>query len=351
MLPKMGRPLLDPVALARNAPERVWDEGQETNRLFVSHRKALEYPYPRARSHCGLLVYGCNRNTPFPSTRLTLLRRVRHRLRNLADRLRLSIHSHHVIVLGTEKSGTSAVAHLLADRCGLSKTIDIPELWAPSVLPVLRGEISLADVVRRNPRPFTATVIKENYLVYMFDQVDASFPNARFIFVVRDPRDTVRSVLNRLAIPGDLAVCRPGDWQIPEGWSAVLDPSFCGLPWSAHYIDILAERWNLAAHVFLQQRHRIALVRYEDFISEKLATIDRVAMEIGLAPLADIAHRLDLPYQPAGRDRHRPWASFFGTNNLGRIETRCGVLMESFGYQARTGPTDGMPVTAKMDPH
>ena len=42
------------------------------------------------------------------------------------------INENPIIVLGNQKSGTSAIAHLLADYGGLSRTIDIPPcgcLW------------------------------------------------------------------------------------------------------------------------------------------------------------------------------------------------------------------------------
>ena len=59
------------------------------------------------------------------------------------------VHVAPVIVMGNAKSGTSAIAHLLADACCLSKTIDIPPLWSPNAQAIMRGELKFADVVKR----------------------------------------------------------------------------------------------------------------------------------------------------------------------------------------------------------
>jgi hypothetical protein len=257
---------------------------------------------------------------------------VRRRLRAVVDRLTVTVHPRPVILLGTEKSGTSAITHLLADRCSLTKTVDIPELWPPFVVDVMRGAVPFADVVRRTPRPFAAAIIKENTLVYFFDQVAARFPDARFAFIARDPRDTVRSVLNRLSVPGNLEDFDPLAWSIPVSWQAVLEPVHWGLPGSSHYIDVLAERWKIAAQVYLDHRQRMALVRYEDFVADKQGTVDELARRLGLTPAAPISSGLDVQYQPRGRDRATPWPTFFGAANLRRIEERCGPVMKQLGY-------------------
>jgi hypothetical protein len=243
-----------------------------------------------------------------------MLGKVRLRLQRLADRRRLARHSP-VIVLGTQKSGTSAVAHL-----------------PPAVLRTHQGQQRLAEVAHAEPRPFLAALVKEPYLVYVFDQVVEVFPAARFVFVVRDPRDTVRSVLNRLAIPGDLPSLDLARWPVPDAWRAVLEPANWGLPASAHYVDTLAARWNLATDVYLGRREELALIRYEDFVAGKLEAIDGLAARLGLTPVADVSQRLDLAYQPAGKDRGTPREAFFGRPNLGRIIERCGGRMLALGY-------------------
>jgi hypothetical protein len=236
-----------------------------------------------------------------------------------------------VIVLGNQKSGTSAIAHLLADRCGLSKTVDVPALWSPALEELLRGRLALADVVRRNPRPFSVQLLKEPNLTFLVEQVREVFPAARYVFVIRDPRDNLRSLLDRMGLPGDLERLDPAEWKLPASWRPIFDPAL----WKTereHYVEQLADRWNRAADAYLRDPDEIRLVRYEDFRADKLGTIDRLALDLGLSPRRDVSAQADVQYQPRGSGATP--LSFFGARNLGAIERICGGRMASFGYAA-----------------
>ena len=58
-----------------------------------------------------------------------------------------------IIVLGNQKSGTSAIAHLLADYGGLSRTIDIPPLWVPVVFKIMNDLRESHEESTPNKRP------------------------------------------------------------------------------------------------------------------------------------------------------------------------------------------------------
>jgi hypothetical protein len=261
-----------------------------------------------------------------------LWERIKARIKAVRDRYTVDPNPHAIFILGTQKSGTSAIAWLLAERCGLRKAVDIPQLWPPDFQRVYRVRGSLRKTVRKWPRPFSKDVVKEPYLVYLYDELAAEFPQARFVYVVRDPRDTLRSVLNRLGVGGDLPALDPAHHSIPQAWHAVLDPALWGLPADAHYIDVLAHRWVLASECYRENADRMTLIRYEDFDQAKLDAIDDLARELGYEPVADIRHRLDVQFQPAGEDRGIAWNEFFSPENLERIHARCGPLMEFFGY-------------------
>lgn len=235
-----------------------------------------------------------------------------------------------VIVLGNQKSGTSAIAHLLADAAGLSKTVDIPSLWPPTFIDIMQGRVSLADVVRKNKYYFSTQLIKEPNLTFMTDQVMACFPHARYVFIVRDPRDNIRSLLNSRQLPGDL-----------ENANADMIPPLPGRPrvtiaaevWGEkddHYIVTSAKRWCRAVEGYFQFRDKMCLVRYEDFLQDKIGYISRLARELGFDPQQDISGRVDIQYQPAG-NRGISHEAFFG-ENLRYIETICGDYMAELGY-------------------
>lgn len=237
-----------------------------------------------------------------------------------------------IVVLGNQKTGTSAIAHLLADHCGLSKTIDVPELWYPTLADLLRGELELSEVVRANPKPFSAELLKEPNLTFMYPAVRRAFPGARFVFVNRAPGQNIRSILNRMGLPGDLDDLAQGEWKVPASWAPAFDPSVFATD-STHYVDMLADRWNRAADVYLEHPDEMVAVRYEDFVRDKAATIAALARALELPARRDIAAAVDVQYQPRG-DRAVSLEEFFGPRNLLRIERICGSRARACGYAA-----------------
>ena len=127
--------------------------------------------------------------------------RLRRGVRGLAARPREAP----VFVLGHQKSGTSAVAALLAELTGSSAAIDLfEETRNPVIDRVVRGEMSLERYLRRNRLDFSRLIVKEASLTFLYPQLAARFPGARFVFVVREPLANLKSVLDRLGLPGDL---------------------------------------------------------------------------------------------------------------------------------------------------
>src|SRR5882724_5729315 len=108
-----------------------------------------------------------------------------HVLQGMTARVR----SNPVFILGNQKSGTSAIATLLAEATGLSLTLDIlPEIKNPRYPQVVRGELRFRDFVRRYKLCFSRHIIKEPNITLLHDRLRAYFPEAQFVFVVRDPR-------------------------------------------------------------------------------------------------------------------------------------------------------------------
>ena len=237
-----------------------------------------------------------------------------------------------IIVFGKQKSGTSAIAHLLADYGGLSKTIDIPALWGVEMINMLQGKRVFSEIVKENKHYFSKDLIKEPNMTFFMDQVIKYFPNANYIFIIRDPRDSIRSSLNRRNIPGNLKELKIKHIKhlnyrasrilnMPETWG--------GKP--GNYIDAQANKWNVAANNYLRFRDKIILVKYEDFISDKLYSIINLAKKLGIEKVNDISNKVDIQYQPKG-DHNISWEDFYGTDNLRRIEGICRKNMKIFNY-------------------
>lgn len=250
-----------------------------------------------------------------------------------------------MFVFGNQKSGTSAIAALLARSCGLSVSLDmLQEIQRPTFHRVVAGEISFDDYVRRNRWEFSHAVVKEPNLTLLYEPLAARFPGAPMVFVLRDPRDNLRSLLNSLAIPGDLPVLEDRHRaRTNPGWDLVLDNGYLGT-FGEHYIDQLAGRWVYCANVYRTHQSRIELCRYEDFQADKLAELARLAEAVGYPVVADVTAQLDVAFQPIG-DRQVAWDAFFGRENLARIERICGETMEALGYRCGSSASPVSPVS------
>ncbi len=241
-----------------------------------------------------------------------------------------------VIVLGNQKSGTSAIAHLLADFGGLSKTVDIPPLWDSTVIEIIKGHIEFLHIVNHHKFYFSKELIKEPNMTFFAPQVMEVFPESRCVFVIRDPRDNIRSLLNRIKIPGHLKEIDKLLLQgIREGYKLILNAKRWEIDQAENYIGVLSHRWNKAVDNYLLCKDRMILIKYEDFLVDKYRFIADLANQLGIRQKADIADKLDIQYQPRGI-HNVSWQEFFGQENLARIERICGSRMKEFGYSNKT---------------
>jgi hypothetical protein len=242
----------------------------------------------------------------------------------------LPINSSPIIVLGNQKAGTSVITHLLADRTGLSKTVDIPESWWPALRSLLNGELNLQTFAKRNRHRFSADVIKEPNLTFFYQELKSLHPDAKFVFVARDPRANIRSLLDRLDLPGDREDIEPALKNVAPEWRHLFNRDIWNLEYE-HYVGMLSERWTRAARVYLDNQPGIHLIRYEDFLDNKVEAIDRLTDILDLKSVRDISDKVDVQYQPRG-NRNVTWLEFFGAHNLRRIEQITCPEMTELGY-------------------
>ena len=246
--------------------------------------------------------------------------------------LRSEVHSHPIFILGNQKSGTSPIAGLLAKLTGLPLAMDIRrEIEHPAIEFVRRGELALSEFIRRNKLDFSKPIIKEPNLTFIYSALAGSFPTAKFVFVYRDPRDNIRSILNRINATGSQAVLTDEqERNMTAGWRRVFEGEPLGRK-GEDYIETLALRWDCVSQILLEIKSQFYPVRFEDFLQDKAGAISRLAGELGLAEMHDITDHVDHPFQPAG-DRSVRWIDFFGKINLKRIETICGGSMARLSY-------------------
>jgi hypothetical protein len=245
-----------------------------------------------------------------------------------------------VFVLGHQKAGTSALASLLGAISGIEPVLDpfytMERGRARELQKLFKHEKSIAEFTVEFPQYFAARLIKDPDLTFFYSELREANPSLQAVFVVRDPRDNIRSILNRLTLPGNLAELDERCQRILTGekstraWRLMLDGKMPETP-PGNYIERLAWRWQLAADTYLQHMSAMTLVRYEDFLINKVAVVADVARRAGLPPVHNIADRVDVQYQPRG-DNSASWQEFFGARNLALIETVCGDVMRKFSY-------------------
>ncbi len=238
-----------------------------------------------------------------------------------------------IFVIGNQKTGTTAIAVLLAECADLTITTDILNVKEPvdTFIKLREGTMPFNEFVLRNKRLFSRSLVKDPNFIFLFESLFKCFPRSKFVFVIRDARDNIRSILNRLSVPGNLARLDPSIIEnVNDRWKFALTGTLLRLR-GDHYIEILFRRRNLAADVYLENRDRMTLIRYEDFSKDKIGEITRLAGQVGLKPKNDISKKVDIQYQPPG-NHTLSWQDFFGRDNLRMVEDICEHKMKNFGY-------------------
>jgi hypothetical protein len=275
------------------------------------------------------------RSLPTRGPRRSVLGLPRAALRSFRGRS-ARVNERPVFVLGNQKSGTSAIAALLGVMTGERVALDFPaeRTKDPAFIRRLLGDISFDEFIERNLLDFSSAIVKEPNLTLLYDDLAHRFPAARFVFVVRDPRDNIRSILDWVEVPGDLeALDSAHTEELTTVQRSVLDAAWLGLAApETHYVEQLATRWRFLADVYLENQGTIVLQRYEDFRADKEGSIRRLADRVGLRPGRRIGEVADKQFQPPGRRRGKSWYEFFGVANLSRIVAVCAPQMSALGY-------------------
>lgn len=236
-----------------------------------------------------------------------------------------------IVVLGNQKTGSSAIAGLLAARTGVSLAADLEDAWTRE-FELAQNRAMLDLFIQKNRYTFRHAIVKENSLTLAADGLFDTMPKARGVFVVRHPVDNIRSILDRLTWPGDP---RPVESlkEAPATWQQVFNLGLWGVDVADH-ISALAHRWRLTTEAVLRNRPRGFVVRYEDFDHNKLGTIDLLATDLALNDREPIDHLLDHAFQPRGSRRNDSVHTVFSDETLNAIVQICSEGMRTLGYDS-----------------
>lgn len=238
-------------------------------------------------------------------------------------------------ILGNHKSGTTAISTLLSLASGRTLTSDFTRaIPYPCMQLELRYKLLLfSDFIEKYKFEFSNELIKEPFLTFFFEELYQHFPEAKYLFIVRDPYQNIKSILNRLKIPGSLQDIDLFHWEElnkTPSWRTKLQSEMIGFP-SDNYIESMSYRWKVATQIYLMNEKKFILVKYEDFIQDKEEYIYELCKKMTLNVNNDISANINVQYQPKGQE-HIEIEDFFGKLNLKKIERICGENMKKLEY-------------------
>jgi hypothetical protein len=220
-----------------------------------------------------------------------------------------------VFIIGAPRSGTSLLYAILRASSRLAHWPgEAHEVWEADLHPALRGwgsgvagaEDATSEVAARIRRSFFLTTGPRRRLIDKTPRnvlrvpfVDAVFPDARYVFLQRDGRDNVNSLVNAWRSPRFRTYRLPTPHSIPgvdpSWWKFVLYPGWAED--SKGPLEVVcARQWNHSNGRALDSlgdvdARRWTRLRYEDLVTFPGDEVGR------------ILEFLELPYEPAVRER------------------------------------------------
>ncbi len=236
-----------------------------------------------------------------------------------------------ILFLGNQKTGSSAIAQLLAARTGLTIATDLTAAWTEE-LDLATDPVLLAAFIQKNRYHFRRTIVKENSLTLAADGLFDAMPMARAVFTARHPVHNIRSILDRLHWPGEARSLEQLP-DLPDSWRQVIDVKAWGIN-APDSISALSHRWRLTTDALLRNRKRANVVKYEDFCSDKVAVIDQLADSLELKERHPIDDLLNYAFQPRGNRRDDCIFDVFSNEAITSIEQICSLGMAALGYES-----------------
>ena len=167
------------------------------------------------------------------------------------------------LVCGLHRSGTSAMAHLLAAGCGWT-LLDDPE-WA-----IEQGAASFLDDPRSFDELARADIAKIPRMTEALPQFLDTFPGARVVVMLRDPRDTWSSIREKFSTGR-----RPRMHEYSRLGISERGALGCRMAY-----DVYMQRAEATADA---HPDRLLFVPYEHFYEDRVATAAQVAAWLGAA--------------------------------------------------------------------
>lgn len=193
------------------------------------------------------------------------------------------------------------------------KVLDNDRGWESWGLSIETKATSYPDIVNgflkqrreRDGKPFSGATIHTRYT-----ELPKIWPNARFIHIVRDPRDKARST-------------------IKAGWT--------GNAWGA------AKKWRAAETEWerlctLVPEERRLFIKFEDLVSEPVQTLQKVSQFLGISYTEEMfSYTNYTPYSYPDPKMALKWKRSMSPEDVEMVELAAGSLLDARGYERISG--------------
>jgi len=243
-------------------------------------------------------------------------------------------HPSPIFILGNQKSGTSVISGLLGEISSKKTAIDLfYSGFNYSLFQEWKDKrISTEKFIKNNKLEFSSEIIKEPHLSVFYQELKSQFPNSKFVMIVRNPFDNIRSILDRLDVNGNITELDKSDKnKFFHSWNLLLNNMWIK-GGKTQYIEVLSERWNIICNTYLENKENMILIKYEDFLLNKEEMIKILSSKLKLNNNKEISHLLEKQFQIKGRRKDVDLTDFFGKQNYQKIESICKENMKELGY-------------------
>lgn len=243
---------------------------------------------------------------------------------------KLSCVSPQVIVLGHQKSGTSAIAALLAAMSDKTLTNDIHRSHKNYKDYRNFHFLNELDSVffSRYAFEMSREVVKEPEISFFYNSLKERFDKSKFVYVSRKPEYIIKSILSRLGAKVSSNQVYEHDFY-DQLMSSPMWQDVLGFSSGCNIIEHLARRIETLDFQYYQNRDNFHLIKYEDFNKNKELAIEELSMELGFIKVNSIDNIKDKQYQP--KSEYKSTDDYFSKDELDVIRTVCKTSKLIYG--------------------
>jgi hypothetical protein len=240
-----------------------------------------------------------------------------------------------ILICGMPKSGTTAISMLLAKACRMSICSDPFHILDCNNIDfrerLFSRKLSIDKLWNSYPYLFNRQIIKDPNFPLILPDLHKCIENASYVYIVRDSRHNIRSILNRLKLPSNPNEVDLSDVDVPPIWRNVLNGINPNIP-GDNYIERLAWRWKISVdNILLFKDRGGVIVKYEEFNKNKRMTIVKIANALKIPVKSDISEYLNHQFQPKGNN-NVPIEQYYRRNEMDTINSITGETLRALGY-------------------